>query len=402
MRTPTRLALIALAGLCSNMALAQSIQLKPSVSVRVERDDNIFRAPSTTTPGGVPVVADTITTASVGARLTLAESLQSLEVQGDYGRLNYARNDNLNQNRYRVGARTKLALASLLRFEAEADRERRQEDFSFRDDTENGLITLNRARAALRLRVTPRWTGLIGGDHFSTRASRVPSRDFDLTENSASAGVEYQLTGFSVAGLGVRATRGEFPNRVVTPGDGREKTYDQQSIALTGGYTPSGLSELTGQLAYTRRTHDDPLVDDFAGVTGRFGYERRFSGVSQAKVEAYRDLFYVEDVNANFVENLGARGEFEYRWSAKLGWLLSAEYYRSSFEGSPDAASLGEQREDRVSDLRAAMNYRAFYRFTARPFVRQERRDSNLVTQRYEALIYGIDLLYDFGPADTR
>lgn len=396
MRTK-RLLAAALLSLTSGAALALSLQLKPSVHVEVQRDDNVFRAADQAAPGTAPKVADTLNIVGAGARLTLRESLQELEFSGEVDRIDYADLDQLDYNRYRVGGQARLAYASLFKLKLDAGRERRQESFDFRDDTANGLITVDQASAELRAAVTPRWSAIGRAERYQTEASRLASQDYDLTENAGELGVEYRRDGYSTAGVALRLADGEYPRRLVTPGDGREKEYEQRSLLARVGYTPSGLSDLTAQLGYTQRRHDDPAVPDFSGVTGRASYVRRFSGVSRVQLEVYRDLYYVEDINANYVENLGGRLTYDYAWSAKLAFALAAERYESSYEGSPGFNVGGDTRKDQVANVRVGAQYQPFYRFSVLPEFRYERRGSSLAASAYDFTVFGVDLAYEYG-----
>ena len=399
--TPTRAAL-ALLALLPGAAGALNLQFKPSAHVEVQREENVFRAPDAPPPGSAPRVDDTLTSYGAGARLTLRESLQEVEFRGEYDRVDYAELNQLDYGRYLFGGEARLAEGSTVRLRLDASRERRQETFAFRDDTDQSFIMVDQADAELRVAVTPKWTAVARGSRYATEASRVASQDYDTTETSAELGGEYRLSGYSYAGLGYRHSEGEFPRRVVTPGDGREKEYTQQSLVSRIGYTPSGLSDIQAQLAYTRRSHDDAAVPDFSGVTGRLGYTRRFSGISQLQVEAYRDLFYVEDINANYVENLGLRAALDYRLSAKLALALLAERYDSSYKGSPGFNVAGEARKDEVLGLRIGADYQPFYRFSIVPEYRYERRDSNLASNAYDFSVVGVDFSYEYGVRTRR
>lgn len=382
-------------------AEAQFLQLKPSAHVGVAYDDNVFR----TTVGnsaGIARVGDTLTTAGVGARITFAHSLQSLELSGEVDHIDYAKLDALDYDRYRIGAQAKLAYASLLKLKLDAGRERRQENFAFRDDAESSFITVDDVQAELRLAVTPHWAGIARAALYNTEASRLASQDSDLEEHSGELGVEYRRNGYSSFELGLRATQGDYPRRNATAGDGRETQYDQQSLLSRVTYAPSGLSQLTAQLAFTQRLHSDAAVPDFRGFTGRLSYLRRFSGISQLQFEAYRDLFYVEDVNANYVENLGLKASYDYRWSAKLAFAAAAEYYGSSYKGSPRQNVAGRARQDDVLSFRIGADYQPFYRFSILPEYRYERRGSNLLDSRYDFNVIGVDLAYEYGLRSRR
>jgi len=396
MRTE-RLLMAAALSLMAGAASALNLQLKPSVHVEVQHDDNVFRVSDTPQPGGAPKVADTLNTLGAGAVLTVRESRQELEIKGEVERIDYADLDQLDYNRYQVGGTAKLAYASLLQLKLDAGRERRQESFAFRDDTDNGFITIDKFGAELRAALTPRWTGIAKGERYQTEASRLASQDYDLTENAGELGIEYRRDGYSSAGVAVRVAEGEYPRRIVTPGDGREKDYDQRTVLARVGYTPSGLSDLTAQLGYTQRRHDDAAVPDFSGITGSASYRRRFSGVSQLQLQAYRDLYYVEDINANYVENLGVRATYDYAWSAKLAFAVGAERYESSYEGSPGFNVGGAVRKDQITNFRIGAQYQPFYRFSILPEYRYERRGSNVADSAYDYNVFGVDLAYEYG-----
>ncbi|MES2684732.1 MAG: outer membrane beta-barrel protein [Pseudomonadota bacterium] len=396
MRIDRRLTVALLCGV-AGQASALNLQFKPSAHAAVEHDDNVFRVSDEAASTSVPKVSDTLTTVGGAARLTLNHSLQTLEVRGEYDNFRYRQLEQLDYERKLVGAQARLGYASRLRLKLDAGRERRQEAFAFRDDTSNSFITVDQASAELRAEVTPRWTAIARGDRYRTSASRIASQDYDLTENIGELGIEYRRSGLSSLELGLRRAEGEYPKRIVTPGDGREKDYDQQSVVARIGYTPSGLSSLSAQLAYTERRHDDTAVSDFRGVTGRASLTRRFSGISQARLEVYRDLFYVEDRNANYVENLGAKASFDYRWSVKLAFAVAAERYSSSYQASPGFDVAGRPREDQVFNIRAGFDYQPFYRFSILPEYRYERRGSRDTNSQYDYNVFGVDFAYEYG-----
>jgi len=384
--------------LISASASALRLELAPSAHTEVQRDDNIFRVPDEVVVGGAPRVADTLVRYGAGAKLTLNESLQQLELRGEYDRINYAQLDQLDYGRYLIGLQARLAMASTLKLKLDASRERRQENFAYRDDSVAALITVDQAAAELRYAATPRWTGIARAERYATETSRQSSKDSNLEENAGELGLEYSRNNYSSLGVALRQADGRYPNRVVTPGDGREKDYTQQSLVTRAGYTPSGLSDLKVQVAYTQRTHDDAAVPDFHGFTGRLAYTRKFSGISQAQLELYRDLYYVEDANANYVENLGLKASYDYRWSAKLGFLAAMERYESSYKGSPRLNSSGGQpRQDEVFNVRLGASYQPFYRFSILPEYRYERRGSNTVNGGYDFNVFGVDLAYRYG-----
>lgn len=381
-------------------ASALSLELKPSVHVEVRNDDNIFRAPDQPGPGVAPKVSDTLTQYGAGARLTLRHSLQSVEFRGEVDRVDYSGQDQLDHDRYRLAGDARLAYGSTWNAEIKADRQRRLENFAYRDDTQPGFIRQDTASAELRYAVTPRWTASAKADRYASRASLTSSQDYDLTETGVEFGGQYRRDGYSSLGLFLRQVQGEFPNRLVVPGDGREKDYDQRSLILRAGYTPSGLSDFAAQLGYTQRRHDQVDVDDFSGLTGRLGYTRRLSGRTRLKAEVYRDLFYVEEVNANYVESLGLALSADWLYSAKLSFAAALERVQSDYGGSSGIAGgvgAGEKRSDDLLSLSVGADYRPFYRFSVLPEYRYERRGSNALNSDYSYSAIGVDFLYQYG-----
>ncbi|MDP3857929.1 MAG: hypothetical protein Q8Q73_09230 [Stagnimonas sp.] len=388
-------ALVAL--LAAPAAQALSLELKPSAHAELRNDDNIFRAPDQPGVGAAPKVSDTLSQYGAGARLTLRHSLQSVEFRGEYDHVDYADQDQLDHDRYRLAAEARLAYGANWGAELKAGRQRRLENFAYRDDTQPGFVRLDTASAELRYALTPRWTASARGDRYASRASLLSSRDYDLTETGAEVGGEYRRNGYSSLGLFLRQVEGEFPSRVVLPGDGREKDYRQRSLILRAGYTPSGLSDFAAQLGYTQRRHDVADVADFSGLTGRLGYTRRLSGRTRLKAEAYRDLYYVEEVNANYVENLGLSLSADWRYSAKLSFAAALQRVQSDYRGASGIAAAGEPRSDDLLSLSLGADYRPFYRFSVLPEYRHERRGSNALNSDYTYSTIGVDFLYQYG-----
>lgn len=387
---------------CCSTASALSLEFKPSAHVELQREDNVFRAANTPPLGAAPRQTDTLTRAGLGGRLTLRHSLQELELHGDVDRVNYAKLDSLDHDRYQFGLQGRLAMVSTLRLQLDAGRQRKLEDFTFREDTERGFITTDLASAQLRYAATPEWTAVSRLGYLRSLASRQASQDFDLSEVAAELGGEYRINGYSSFGLAFRQAEGDYPQRVVSAGDGREKDYRQQSLIGRASYVPSGLSDYAVELAFTRRAHDDSGVPDFSGLTGRLAYGRRFSGLSRVQVEVYRDLFYVQAADSNFVDNLGLRASLDYRHSAKLALAVAVERFQSSYRGTPAFSVGGNAREDEVSGIRVSAGYAPFYRFSIEPAYRYERRHSSLAAQSYDFSVIGLDLIYKYGELRSR
>lgn len=388
---------LCLLGLVPGLASALSLEFKPSVHAEVQRDSNIYRAPDFPPPGAPPKVADVITTLGGGARLTLRESLQELEVQADADHDQYRQLSSLDNTRYGVDAVARLAFGSTLRSNLEASRKRQLENFAYTDSTDRGFITTDTDSADLRYALAARMSVSAKFTHTATAASRPSSRDYDLNDNAAEVGTDYQRSGFSSLGFAVRLGEGEYPNRPAAPGSGIEQSYRQQTALVRARYAPGGLSDLNLQLGFTGRTHDDPSVPDFHGLTGRISYLRKSSGKAQWRIDAYRDLYYIADAEANYVENMGLRLAVDYQYSAKLALAMAAEQYRANYRGTPLFSMIGTPRKDDISAVKVGVEYRPLYRMKVLPQWRWEQRHSNQPGRDYQFSVAGIDLAYDYG-----
>lgn len=384
--------------LAAGAAQALTIDFKPLAHVEVIHDDNIFRAPDNSAAGGAGRVADTVTRYGAGASLKLTQSLQTLTIDGDYDRVDYASQNQLNHNRYRLGAALGLAAGSSLHLNLKAAREHRLENFAYRHDSAKGFIDQKTAGADFEYAITPRYSLVSSGNYYSTRATLASSQDFDVIERGVEGGLRYGIARYSGLDLIVRDVHGDFPSRVVTAGDGREKKYEQQSAFMRLAYAPSGLTDLRLQAGYTRRQHQDASVSDFKGATGRFSLLRRISGRSQLRFDAYRDLYYVQQAGANYVENLGVDLGFDYLYSAKLKLAATVERIESRYRGASSfAQQTGGARSDELLGARIGAEYQPFYRFSITPSYRFERRNSTEALSQYYFNSFGVDFAYRYG-----
>ena len=146
-------------------------------------------------------------------------------------------------------------------------------------------------------------------------------------------------------GLGFRTLDGEYLQRNPDDNPDLATRYDDRTFDVRATWQPSGISTLDVRLGRTRRDLEPVQDQGFDGTTGRIELRRTVSGKTRARLAVYRDLFSVEDVDANFLEDTGVRTEVEWAATSKLGLTLFAEYVDRAYEGGAVPTGEVQRRE---------------------------------------------------------
>lgn len=382
-------------------AQALIIDLHPYVSAGYAYDTNLFR---TQDAAQAQVVTDggprggSVYRGRIGTELVMSQSLQRLEVDGEYGYDKYEDYGDLDGSRYKVKARADLAAGRTLGATLTGSRERSLAPYY--GGTDRGIApslqTDTRGAAELYYRITPEISIKPSVDISRQRQSLDTLRDADLSEDGRQIAVEYARATLSAAGLKYREVDGSYPDRLVAFGSGREKDYRQRTYAGYARYTPSGLSQFRAELGYTRRSHDDPSVPDYSGFTGTLGYRRVISGKTYGEFEVFRNLQSIDEVGINFVEETGVSSVFNYAWSVKTSLVLGYEYLEDRFLGSSSQDPANNDRVDAVQLLRAGVEYAPTSRVLVTPQLRYEDHHSTRDDRSYNYGLFGVELRYRY------
>jgi predicted porin len=145
-----------------------------------------------------------------------------------------------------------------------------------------------------QLSVSARW-GILSYLGIEAGAERrelqyTVTKDREFTQDVASAGLIWGTSGVLTLKLGVRATKGDFPQTLIKPAVvidpalppipavfGPDET-DRKDIDLTAVWSPTGISTLTGRLSKTRETHSEPSFPTLSAWTGGVTWDYKPGG----------------------------------------------------------------------------------------------------------------------------
>jgi hypothetical protein len=156
--------------------------------------------------------------------------------------------------------------------------------------------------ATVRFGITPEFALEGGGDHRTVSFSADEDKR-GFKQSAGHLGVRWGGTGIVTLGVAARATKTDTPQAVISPfipGDlllgippvfptyGPDKA-ERRDLDLTGTWTPSGLSTLTGRISLTRETHTQPTIPTFSGVTGALTWDYKPTGRLAFKTSLTRE-----------------------------------------------------------------------------------------------------------------
>ena len=385
MKTPTNwLALvIALAAAAAALpAAAVTFDLSPFAELGASYERNLLRAETAQqaiedSPTGDPRVSDSVRTASGGLTLEADHGLQAWIATAELSRADYNHFDELDHSAYDGIAGWRWAAGRALDGELGWRGTRRLDSFDNRDDSISNFRVERQVRASAGLAITPRFRAelLLRGDR---RENTLVNRQrFDVEERLADFALLYVAQPVLRAGIGLRRVAGEYLRRDAQLFPDLATSYDDFGVDLRATWQPSGISTLDGRIGRTERELEPVQDQGFNGLVGHLEYRREISGKTSARLRAFRDLFAVEDVDANFIEDTGLR--FGLTWAArsKLDVELTASYVDRVFAGGTSGANGARQRADDVRNGAVTVNWQVLERLALVADFEREIRQSN-------------------------
>ena len=127
---------------------------------------------------------------------------------------------------------------------------------------ERNILTTRQLNTAARIgSVTPlTFEGTFSHQDVSYSAARFKPAEF--SQNSLGANLLWRTSAKLASGVGLRYTRGEYPQGVF----GLDR-FKGSSVDLSLDWLPSGASSVTARAGYSRTRHDDASQRDFSGIT---------------------------------------------------------------------------------------------------------------------------------------
>lgn len=363
--------------------------ITPYAEYGVSADDNLFRLDDRDTAGAGNRRhgrSDTIRRAALGVLVDWPVSRQTVHVAASASDYDYQRFDQLDHGENQVDTALDYQLGHTVGGTARYENARRLEDFSNRDSTDPDFVRRQRIEIDNRVEITPDWRLRTRVGHLRLDHSLNSEQRFDRREDDVLVAIEYAGSADSVAGLGVEHVDGKFPGR--TEDDLFARSFDQNEVFASFNWDYSGQSSLDARLGYTRRDNSGGGDRDFSEPTGRLQYRRALTGKTTLSAQLWRDIYSVDDIDANYLRETALQLGLEWDYSPKLGGNLSFAHRRQKY-----AALAGDDnapRRDRVNEAGAELVYRPVRMLAFTLGTRYEWRDASETGETgedYDALI---------------
>jgi Putative beta-barrel porin 2 len=272
----TRLSVIAgVIGLFALQAQAQTSPWYVGVNQRFEHHTNLFQA-------AAAEVSDTVSRSSVVAGLDQPIGRQRLFGRLTAGTNRYSTRSDLNHNAYSVVAGLDWETADRLSGNVTFDASETLADFNpvgLPGVLTNNTTNTQGLRGSVRIGVVTRLTAEVGGATRKTRYdnSAYQIRNVDIDEIYGR--VRYRPAGSLVLGVGVRATRGDYPNfRNPSAGVFVSEGFKRDNLDLTAEWPISGASRVDARLSFGKDRYDTLAARDFSGATGEVSWNWQPTG----------------------------------------------------------------------------------------------------------------------------
>jgi hypothetical protein len=252
-------------GLLSLQAAAQSSPWYVGLNQRFEHQNNVFQT-------ATGQISDTVSTTSLVGGLDQPIGRQRLFGTASLGTVRFQNRAQLNYDAYNGQLGVNWETAGNLSGTVALDASQSLADFTpiaLPGVTSNNTTNTVGGRVTARMGVVTRMTVEVGA---ATRRTRYDNplyqiRDVDIDE--VFGGVRYRPAGSLVLGIGLRATRGEYPKfRNPAPGRYTSEGFDRNNVDLSAEWPLSGASAIDARLSFGKDKYDTVTARNFSGVTG--------------------------------------------------------------------------------------------------------------------------------------
>ncbi|GAB3679155.1 hypothetical protein [Salinisphaera aquimarina] len=331
---------------CTTPAFAGALRLSPFVEYGTEYNSNQFSEPESNRR------SDSVQRATIGTLASWPVSRQRLVVSAQATRYRYSRFDMLDHSEYSGRGAWEFQLGPLVFGSLSYRQARYLQEFDNRDDRQPDFIREQEPQVDAYVAVSPDWRVHTTAGYLRLDHGLDSQRRFDRRETSATLAAEYTGKPGSVIGAGAEVIDGEYPGR--ESDDLFSRTFVQKTPFLRLDWKYSGVSRVQGRIGYTERDNSGGSDRDFTGTTGRIAYVRTLSAKTRVTVEFSREIFSVDDVDANFVRDTGGQISLAWNYSPKLELAASAAHREQDYQTLTRAAS----RLDKVNRFQGELTYR--------------------------------------------
>lgn len=202
------------------------------------------------------------------------------------------------------------------------------------------------------------WLVKFGAESVDTDNNASLQQALDATVDSVNAGVQYTTSKGSTVELISRRSDGQYPNRQLVGLTPIDNDYLQWDHGVAVAWAPSGKTQVSGKLNYTRRNYTEVPQRDFSGLTGLLAMDWMVTGKTTLRASLHRDIGALENDTASYTLNQGIAFGADWKPTAKLLFNAQLRHDDISYAGDPGfVLSTAPAREDRLTTVQAEMEY---------------------------------------------
>lgn len=326
------------------MALPED-NLRSYVEYLTFHDSNYFRLANDEQARALLGTTDTAVTGrriGIGVDADWKLSRQTLALRTNLNQTSYDRQELQKQSSGSLLARWNWVLGNNLTGDLSAKKTREllsQADLN--NLSANAQDTQNTTFNA-RYRIHPSFSLSGGVGRYAVSFSNPARANLDHDDKIASLGWLFQSSMGSQLGMDYRRTDGQYSNRTAT-----DNYFEQTELNLQGGWSPGGLSRISAQAGYTRRTESQFVLDT---PTWRMSADWNAGGKVSLSAAVQRQV-QTSDTVTTSTASINDRADLSATWALTSKMALTA----SMWEGSQKYPDIS--RTDRLKTGSVRLNY---------------------------------------------
>lgn len=249
----------------------------------------------------------------------------------------------------------------------------------------SNLIRTRRHFFNAAIKLDNRWQAKFGAERIATDNNASIQQALDATVDKLNAGMHYASSKGSTVALISQRSDGQYPNRQLVGLAPIKNDYLQWDNGVALVWAPSGKTQVSGKLNYTRRNYAEVPQRDFSGLTGLVAMDWMVTGKTTLKASIHRDIGALENDTASYTLNQGIAFGADWQPTAKLVFNAQLRHDDISYAGDPGfVLSTASAREDRLTTVQAGLQYSILHNTVLGLVLKRGVRDSNEAFSSYE------------------
>jgi exopolysaccharide biosynthesis operon protein EpsL len=215
-------------------------------------------------------------------------------------------------------------------------------------------------------------------------------------EHVGELGLDFLARSGSTAGVQVRHTRGEFPNRQQLGALALDNSYDQDEVKAKINWLLTGKTGLQFLGGLVQRKHDVFPARDYRGINARLGANWQATAKLGVALATWREIGALDDVTASYTLNQGASLGASWDLSDKLRVDTQLKRETSAYSGTSALASALSERKDSVRRASVGLAYKATSHLRLGIQAYRAERSSTLAGNSYPTSGVSFNSRYEF------